>query len=328
MSYKLDTRLTISGFVFEFVNQFEIVSSWENLTDTCSIVIPKKIVYKRDGVRLDNITEGSNPVFKRGDAVKIETGYDDNLTTRFEGFLSEITPNLPLMFECQDLLWKLKQTTVDKFSEKNVTLKSLLTAIMPTDIPFSALDFTLGLFRVQKATVAEVLEYLKKTYGIISYFRDGVLISGFAYTGTEAADRTVLKFQLEDGNVVDDSNLVYKRDDDVKIKVKAISIHPDNTKTEIETGDSEGELRTLHFYDVSETELRRLANEKIERLKYEGWRGSFTGFLEPEVKHGDVVNIVSTTFPEKNGLYLVKGVTTSVSVEGGGRQVVTLDNKI
>lgn len=334
MSLKLDSHTTISGFDFTFINQFEINSSWENLTDVATITIPKKLVYKRNGVRVDNITEGTNPVFKRGDAVTIRAGYDGKLTTRFNGFLSEITPRLPLKFECQDSLWKLKQVTVNKFSEKNVTLKSLLTAIMPADIPFTALDFTLGLFRVQKATVAEVLDYLKKTYGIVSYFRDGTLVSGFAYITTDPLQLKIIPFQLDSnadnkkGNVVDDTNLIYKKEDDVKIKVKAISIHPDNTRTEVDRGDEDGELRTLHFYDVSEAELKRLADEKISRLKYEGWRGSFTAFIEPEVKHGNAVKIKSLAFPEKDGIYLVKGVRTSVGVTEGGRQVITLDTKI
>lgn len=334
MSLKLDTRTSISGFDFTFINNFDIHSTWENLTDTATIIIPKKLVYKRNGVRVDNITEGSNPVFKRGDAVTLAAGYDGKVTQRFAGFLADITPRLPLKFECQDLLWKLKQVSINKFSEKNVTLKSLLTAIMPADIPFTALDFTLGLFRIKNATVAEVLEYLKKTYGIVSYFRDGRLISGFAYTTTDPAQLKIVPFQLESnadnnkGNVVSDADLIYKRVDDVKIKVKAISIHPDNTRTEIERGDTDGELRTLHFYDVSEAELKRLADEKISRLKYEGWRGSFTAFIEPEVRHGDAVKIKSLIFPEKDGTYLVKGVRTSVGVTDGGRQIITLDTKI
>jgi len=55
---------------FDFVHSIEIDSSYENLTDTCKIVIPRKLVFEG----LDLFT-GDNPIFKRGDKIEVSLGY-------------------------------------------------------------------------------------------------------------------------------------------------------------------------------------------------------------------------------------------------------------
>jgi predicted Zn-dependent peptidase len=52
--------------------------------------------------------------------------------------------------------------------------------------------------------------------------------------------------------------LIYKKKGDVKIKVEAISLLPDNTKILKTVGDEDGETHTLHFYNLTEAELRAL----------------------------------------------------------------------
>ena len=72
---------------------------------------------------------------------------------------------------------------------------------------------------------------------------------------------------------------------------------------------------------------QKIADERIARMKFDGYRGSFTSFLLPRVQHGDAVKLTNPTIPEREGVYLVKQVITTYGVNGG-RQEIFLDAKI
>lgn len=78
---------------------------------------------------------------------------------------------------------------------------------------------------------------------------------------------------------------------------------------------------------MSDADLLKLATEALEKLKYEGFRGSFTTFLQPMVRHGMAVKLIDPLIPDRNGVYLVRQVITRFGMEGG-RQEITLDRKI
>ena len=100
---RLDTQTTLSGQVFDFCNEINIESSYDNLTDTASLIIPKKIRYvKEDGEEVNSITRGSNPLFTIGDAASIKIGYDSVLKPFFTGYISGIRTKFPLRFELED----------------------------------------------------------------------------------------------------------------------------------------------------------------------------------------------------------------------------------
>ena len=76
--------------------------------------------------------------------------------------------------------------------------------------------------------------------------------------------------------------------------------------------------------NITVEELRKHANRFLDRLKINGWVGNFTTFLQPRVKHGDVVELIDSQVPDRNGKYYVKRVSTSFGMEGG-RQTIELD---
>ncbi len=334
--------MTIGNYLFDFVNNIEIISTWEELTDRVTITVPRKLRVKKDGLFSDAITSGPDAIWKRNDPVRIAAGYDLNHAELFTGFLTKISPKLPLQFQAEDRMFKLKQTVITKAVAKtisstgNITLTRILELTIPqalrTELNFTVRneDIQFGKFTLtQSVTVAELLDYFRKRFGLSCFFQDAVLSVGFAYNITSIGEldpTTLAEFKFQT-NIIDDSNLDYIRDDDVKLKVIAISIKPDNTRTQIEVGDPEGELRTIYFYDVNTVTLTKLANEALEKLKYEGFRGSFTTFLQPTVKHGQAVKMTDPQIPDRNGIYLVKQVVSTIGVDGG-RQEITLDRKI
>lgn len=325
---RLSSNIQIGDIIdpFNFVHSVEIVSTWENFTDTAKIVIPGKLRMKKDGIYQDVITAGEGALWKRGDEVNIQLGYDDVLDTRFQGYITRIYPRRPIEFECQDKMFLLKQVNIPKYT-KTVGLKQLMTDILPSDITFTADDINLGKFRITKASVVEVLNYIKKTYGLSAYFQDDVLHVGFAYKlGSEIDSENIYEFEFYK-NIIDDGNLDYVREDDINLKVTAVSIQSDNTKKEVTVGDDLGEQRTIYAYNVDTATLTQLANEALEKFKYEGFRGSFTTFLQPHIKHGQGVKLIDPVLPDRNGVYLVKQVITKFGMEGG-RQEIFLDRKI
>ena len=325
----LNSKITIGNFTFDFVSDTEFSASVDELTSGGEIILPKNVVFKKDNQILENIVGGSEALFKRGDAVKIELGYSPNLSTYFTGFVTQIAPGFPLLFDVEDEMYIYKQTRVAPLNLTKTTLSNLLTQILPEGTDFIALDVNLGNFRIAKpTTVAKVLDYkIKEQYGLSAYINnDGVLYVGLAYPPEEISkdNATIFKFGA---NIINDNNLIYQREEDQLIKLTAVSILPDNTKIEIDLGDEDGEQRTLFKYNVSESGLRTFAEEQIDKLKYTGFKGSFEAFIEPQVKRGEVIQIIHEAFPEKDGFYLVRSVRYRFG-QSGGRQYIELEKKI
>lgn len=323
----LVNNITIANQSFSYVTEVEIESSWEMLTDTARMTVPRKLRFVKNGQVIRDIISGTNPLFKRGDAVSMNMGYTGQTAQRFQGYISNISPQNPLVFDFQDAMYLLKQKTIKSYSESGLTLTQLLTDIVE-DVPVNITqEFTIGKYVIESATVAQVLDHLNKNYGVTSYIRNGQLYSGLAYQLKDVNQIKITDIDMEKF-VIDDSSLVYKRSDDERIKIRAISINPDNTRTEVEVGDSDGGVRTQYFYDVSQADLRRYAEERLEKFKYTGYSGSFETFINPIVRHGEAVRLTSVKRPDANGIYLVKRVITRSGAEIGGRQVIELDIKI
>jgi hypothetical protein len=312
---RLNSKITFTGkdsgdeIVFDFVNDISIETSYENLTDTAKIIIPRKLNF--DG---KPIASGVNSIFKRGDSVKIELGYFPDLRTVFNGYISKVNPKTPIEIECEDEMFVLKTKIIPKYSKTTVSLKTLLTDIIGSTVPFSTLlDVELGSFKISNASVAKVLDTLKSDYGFYSYFVDGVLRVGLA---SDASDTQTIEYKFEE-QIIDDSSLEYQRAEDMRLKVRAVSLKSsDNSKIEVEVGDDDGALKTFHTQNATETALREFANLKLTEWKYEGFSGSFTTFGEPYIRHGDTAQLISTKFPEKNGLYEVVSVKRSFGMNG------------
>jgi hypothetical protein len=334
--YRISAYTSIGQVKFPFITEVEISSSWEDLTDKATITMPRNIIYRKNGVPVTNITTGSNPLWKRGDPVSIDLGYNEVLRNRFQGFITRIHTRTPLVFEAEDSMFTLKQKIVPQFKEQTIKLADLLQQILPDGIEFDAVDMSLGKFKIEKATVAQVLDYIKRHFGLSVYFKNGRLSVGFAYQLNSLSQITaenLREFRFgapgsNKANIIDDSDLEYQREDDLKLRVQGIIIDgKTNTKIQVEAGDPDGDLRTLHFYNISEAEAQKLCNEAAEKLKYEGFRGSFKTFLSPKVSHGEAIKLVDPLIPDRNGIYLVKRVVTNAG-GAGGRQTIFLDRKL
>lgn len=362
-------------FVFDFGNDITIDSTWANLTDTMSITMPRKLYFKDEQtgekITWDKMQVYGNPtkapLILRGDKIKVEFGYSDfkttspttfnrsaiveNMATRFEGYITKINNKTPLVLECEDNMYALKQTKVEnkEWTSEQYTIEKMLQEMLSKSTFSDAKSFTLynkdnyksklGKFITYNVTMAQVLDILRKQpYNLQSFFRGNSLHWGIIRYYFDEKVNHQFHFQK---NIISD-NLVYTRSDDVRIGLVAKSINKitfseknangtfksRHKELKVTVGDQDGEIRTLFFTDIeSEEELKKQAEIKLPFLKYEGFRGSFTTFCMPHVKHGDTVELIDDMLPERNGIYLVKEVRYNAGVNGG-RQTIYLDIRV
>lgn len=313
-----------------FIAEVAFYKGVDNLTNGGSIEIPRNLVFKRGNQIVTDVVSGADPLFKRGQAVAIQLGYRPQLFTYFEGFISDIAPTYPLRFEIENDMFSLKQTIVQPLNLTKTSLQDLLTKILPAAVSFNALDANLGNFRIEDPlSVTQVLGFLKRNYGLSAYFlADGTLNVGLAFPDPpNLTSPHVFKYGTPDANIIDDTRLIYRKEEDQKFRIKAVSLFPDNTQIEIFVGDSDGQIRTIFQFNMDEADLRIFAEEQLSRLKYEGFEGDFETFLVPKVEPGEAVQITHAEYPEKDGVYLVKGVETRFGLSGG-RQVVELETRL
>lgn len=313
-------HIEIGQWKFDHCVDIEIVSDINSLTDTCKIIIPRK--YNWLG---KDIAMGDEPYIRRKDKVKVQMGYDGKLKTQFVGYVKNIRAGVPVNIECEDSMFLLKQKPIEKLTLRaGMTLKQWLDIIIPADVQRMTSNVVMGELRVSKKSPAEVLDWIKSNYGFQSYFRLNdqgapVLHVGLPYTQL-IGDRKECIYRFG-SNIVDANDLIYKREEDVRLRVKAIGVTRDNTKKEIELGDADGELRTVHYYNVDLPTLKQRAEEDLKRFKYTGYRGSFVTFGEPSIRIGDIANLVGNQY-NPDGKYLVCKVTKRIGVSTGYKQTI------
>lgn len=315
--FRLCAKIEIKGdraWSFNFVNAVEITRDTEKLTTEAKITMPKKVKWDK----ADKI-----PV-KRGDSVKISLGYDDNLQTAFVGYVRDVGFKTPIVITCEDEMFKLKQMPTKKKAYRSVSLETLLKD-QGINYRLNIMgEQALGAYRVTADTVAALLGKLSEQ-GIRSFFRyeDGapVLYCGVLFE-RDTRPAQVFKTGL---NIISDQSLQQQKAENMRLRVKAVSLMPDNKKIKVEVGDADGEHRTLHTYNKTESELKAWAEQEIKRLKRDGLTGSFTTFGHTLVDCLDAIGIVIDGV--KSGVYQVKKNIVKYG-DGGYRQEITLGLRV
>ncbi len=315
--FRLCAKIEIKGdraWSFDFVNAVEITRDTEKLTTEAKIIMPKKVKWDK----ADKI-----PV-KRGDSVKISLGYDDNLQTAFVGYVRDVGFKTPIVITCEDEMFKLKQMPTKKKAYRSVSLETLLKDQGISYRLNIMGEQALGAYRVTADTVAALLGKLSEQ-GIRSFFRyeNGapVLYCGVLFE-RDTRPAQVFKTGL---NIISDQSLQQQKAENMRLRVKAVSLMPDNKKIKVEVGDADGEHRTLHTYNKTESELKAWAEQEIKRLKRDGLTGSFTTFGHTLVDCLDAIGIVIDGV--KSGVYQVKKNIVKYG-DGGYRQEITIGLRV
>lgn len=314
--YRLTAKVEIMSerkWQIDFVTSVELERDTEKLTDVCTITLPKRLKW-------DGHTE--IPV-KRGDAVKVWLGYGDKPELAFVGYIRDVGFKTPIVLKCEDEMFMLKQKECIKKAYKSVDLTTLLHDQGLADVKVFG-EQNLGAFRVTDNTVAALLGRLQDN-GVRSFYRyeDGkpILYCGVLFN----REAKVSQAFITGINIIDDKNLEQQQAANVRVKVKAVSLMPDNKKIKIEVGDNDGEHRTLHTYNKNEKELKAWAEQEIKRLKVDGITGSFTTFGYKLLDKLD--NVGLKIDGKKMGIYQVKKNVIKFG-SNGYRQEITLGMKV
>ena len=314
--YVLSAKIEIQGdksWQVPFVSSVEITRDTEKLTDECKVTLPKRI--KWDG-------EAQIPV-KRGDSIKVWTGYGEDMELAFAGYVRSVGIKTPIVLTCEDEMFKLKQMACTKKAYKNVNLGTLLKDQGLENVKVFG-EQNLGQFRVTDDTVAALLGRLQDS-GIRSFYRceDGTPV---LYCGVLFERDTQPSQVFATGvNIISDSSLEQQLAANIRLCIKAVSIMPDNKKIKVEVGDKDGEKRTIHTYNKTESELKAWAEQEIKRLKVDGLTGSFTTFGYRLVDKLDAIGIKIDG--NKMGVYQVKKNVIKYGT-GGYRQEITLGLRV
>lgn len=327
MAFVLACEIIIGQYRFTQVNEVRIEKSWMELGDRCEIRLPKH-------VRIETLeTKTLEDFIAVGDAVSVKLWYDGHpVHEEFNGYIRRISPTFPFELECEDHIHFLRKTHVKKtwkISDK-ATLKTVVKYLIDevnkqypsAGITLSAnlpdVTFSEGLVIEQGNTAATALQKIKEEFGLVSYFKGRELFTGLAYT----QDFGTVKYSLA-WNVIS-NDLKYRSEDDTQLRVRAIGMKSDNTKVKADdVGDIDGELRTLHFYNVSDkAQLKKLAEEELKRLKYTGYEGSIDTFLYP---YAEPLMHAELSDPEygdsRSGTYVIDSVKTQFGAYGTRRTV-------
>ena len=310
---------TAAGTVkFDAVNAVEIDRSIDRVGSTAKVRIPTsaRLVYS------DRQTESvqTEKMFRRGDKITVQLGYGDRLREEFAGFISALNYTTPFEFECEGFEYLLRGNVKTKtFAATN--LKNVLQYIIAgtgikLDGQIPELKMTNYVIPA-KLTGVNALQQLKEKYGITVYFAADTLYAGLDFLKNSGRVKYAIGV-----NTIKSGELKYRDADDVKIKIKAVGVQKNNTKIEAEVGDRDGQVRTLHFYNVkSKTALETLAKAELSNLKYTGYSGRISAFLEPPATPGMIAELSDPKYPDRGGKYEIRSVKTSFGTGGARRSV-------
>lgn len=318
--FNVDWKITIEGekkYKLLFLDSVEITESVDVLSDTAKIKIP--------GSMLNKQLEVESKV-KAGDRVTIELGYDGDLKTEFKGFLRSIsTDDGSLTFNCEDGIYLTRKSVKDK-EFKNCTSKDVaqyvvdqVNASLPADGKIKLVcdwEITYEKFVIVKANGYDVLNKLQEeTKGNI-YMKGSELHYHPSYVEKFGEARYDFSVNIEK------SELKYRKADEKSIEVVIEATSNDGKKVSVTAGTTGGEKRTIVKAGVFDKQtLKKLAEDELKYLVFDGYEGSFTGWLVPVCHAGYSASIVDKEYDYKSGTYYVVSVVTSASSSGASRKI-------
>lgn len=292
----MQAKVVLGQVRFNQVESFHIQEDIKRLGNTATIVLPRNVRKLKGKAVRDYINAG--------DRVTISAGYNGDMAVEFTGYIRSIGSEIPMVIECDDEFYPLKQNNLVKHYS-TVTLKKLLQDVV-TGYKIECPDMTLGKFSIENASTYRVLQELQKDHGLYSRVTGDTLVVGLSWDwDTTKTKRHKYQFQKN----VKGSSLVWKSADDFKTRVEVKLDKVKGQKQQIvkygsnETGAS---VMTVNLNGFTAAQAKDIAQAIYARNTYNGFTGSFRGFGLPRAHAGDSVELQNRYEPEKDGAYLVE----------------------
>lgn len=318
--FRLTSIVQIGSYQFRGgVNEVTIKRSVKEIVDTATIKLPGiGRVTGKDTLPASSIE--TSKLFKEGDKVSIQLGYNNDNRQEFTGFIRRVTSSIPVLIECEGYAWQLRRKHFVK-SWKSVKLKQLLTEIIAgTDIVLSHFipDLNLTNICLNQGNCLSMLHYLKEKVHLSVYFQQNILYAGIE----EAVPGKDVKYRLG-WNVIKDDKLKYRLAEDTRVMVKIFVSKAKNNNTPIfQKGDPDGSIINKHVSSLREAgDLNQLADQLLTYAKYTGYEGNITGFLQPYCQPSDAAVIVDRQYDLRGGKYFIVGTEVVFGMDGARRKV-------
>jgi hypothetical protein len=329
--YNICLRITIAeNVVFNVCKSIHIEDSTQVLTNTAKVELPREFrnASNEAGKTVDISGRSILDFIKRGDAIKIEFGYDDDLQTEFQGYLTKIGADVPLVLECEDEMYQLKKAPRITKSVKSGNLKDVLKAVVPSKYGIVCDgEYTIGKWLIDNATPYEVLEELRTKLGLRSYFSSpDTLHVGMT---VDFAPQEVYDFNFSQ-NVRRGSDLKFERKEDRPLEVTAKSKQKNGEELTYTTGEKGGDTFTLGLPQLTMAQLKIWAKRTHSSRSFTGFEGTLNGWCYPRTRAGNAVNIYRPYYPDKHqdGRYFIESVTIDINASDGIKRAAKLGYKL
>ena len=308
--FDLTWKIKVGKYKLNMLDNVKIIRSFEQLSDTAVIVLP--------GTCFNKAIEIESQI-KRGDAVSVQAGYDNNLVSEFEGFIESIsTDGAAIKINCEDAIFEFRKAVSDKqFISPDV--KDLLQYICDQIGGYSVscdYSFKYDKFVIHNATGYDVLKKVQEECKANVYVKDKVLHLHPQYKEITGA----VKYSFQQN--IEKSDLEYKDARDRVVEVIVEGKGHDGKVIRVFAGSTGGDQVTIKIDGVSDqSTLKALAQEQLKIKSYTGYSGHFTGWLLPYCESGYKASIKDEDYEFKDGDYYVLEVETTISSAGGQRKI-------
>ena len=299
------------------VSSIKIETSWKNLTDTATVVLPRKV---RD---FDRMAVGD--MFQDGDPIIIRYGYNGELNVEFEGYLSQVSTYVPVVLTCEDEMYKLKRKTVSVSREK-CTLKQLLTAVAP-GYKIQCDDMSVGSVRYDSKLVTEIFDDLKQKMQLHTYFKGKTLVCGITSIGDGSLVDVVIERQAENSLKDKSVGKIWVRVESLQHYQRKTAGKKQPKKLFATKGEKDGNKITIRQPNLTQVEIDKIADNIYTKAKQPGLDGDLILFGIPHIEHGMTAKLSSILYPERNGMYYIDSVVKELEISKGVRQTAKLGNK-
>lgn len=322
--FVLKSHIIIGAFTLNGVNDCRIKKGIHSYVDTAIIKVPTTARLKQKDTVTVSVDTANK--FNRGDKVTIELGYNGKLKKEFVGFVSRVNYTTPCEIECEGYSYLIRKKNINKTFTKGTKIRAVCEELIKgTGITLSNAipDIALGsALRVVNENGAKVLDYLKDNLKYSIYFNGSQL-----YVGLEETElKGTVKYKLG-WNTIKDNGLKYHLAEDTKVKVILKTPNSSGGKTLYTVGDADGDVREHIVNNVASNNLKNIAENYLKQLKFNGYEGKLTAFLQPYCEHGYSAKIEDPKYPERNGTYFVSSVEISFGT-GGARRIPEITKKL
>lgn len=311
----MEYDIQIGNYLVGMLDSVTINRSVETLVDTAKIVIPGHFI---------NAPLKEEDKIKVGDKVTIMLGYDEDLKTEFEGYLKAIhTDDGSITLECEDQLYKWRIPVADR-ELKDIRLKTVLQTVVnevnkkqgtayKVDCDY---DFLYSKFVFMKAKAYDVLASIQKDCKANVWFDGDTLHVHAPYSRIKNEMPVLFDFARN----IESSDLKYVKAVDKNIEVEVSYNDKKGAKKNKKYGVTGGQKVEVTANSSDEESVMKLAKSTYNLWCYDGFEGSFTGWLVPFVEPTNKVEIRDGERGTRE-VYYVLATETSFSSSGGVRKI-------